>query len=264
MKNYFFILLISSNLIAQIQKKDTLYFSYDEKYILFSDDNDTENINYKNFEQKVVENIKWTGTEGYFYLTSIDTLYNLNPKKIYSLKGYVEQRKFYYPGKYSRTVNRKILKENLFNKYVIFIVDDNNFIKIRQHPYENIYNSYYPIKFSDDKIITKPLRDTVFIKFDKNILTRKQEVNGKNYFYLIKNLDQDSGTTYFSEQQEYLNIEPTEILNLRELIEKSGAYYGKDKFDDFDLFNYFSQAGYVIFIVRENKYFKVKPIFEIE
>ncbi|MDO7173440.1 hypothetical protein [Mariniflexile sp. AS56] len=258
MKIYIFILLISTNVIAQIQKKDTLYFSYDEKYILFSDFNDTEKFNYKKFEQKVVKNIKWTGTEGYFLLKKLDTLYNLNPKKIHSLKGYVEQRSFYYPGKYSRTVNRKILKENLFNKYVIFIVDDNNFIKIRQHPNENIYNSYYPIKFSDDKIITKPLRDTIFIKFNKNILTRKQDVNGKNYYYLIKNLDQDSETTYFSEQQEYLNIEPTEILNLREIIEKSGAYYGKDKFNDFDLFNYFSKAGYIVFLVKENKCVKVE------
>jgi hypothetical protein len=75
MKIYIFILLISSNLIAQIQKKDTLYFSYDEKYILFSNLNNTEKFNYKEFEQKVVENIKWTGTEGYFNLIKVDTLY---------------------------------------------------------------------------------------------------------------------------------------------------------------------------------------------
>jgi hypothetical protein len=259
MKIYIFILLISSNLIAQIQKKDTLYFSYDEKYILFSDLNNTEKFNYKEFEQKVVENIKWTGTEGYFNLIKVDTLYNLNPKNIYSLKGYVEQRKFYYPGKYSRTINRNVLKEKLFNKYVIFIVDDNHFIKIRQHPFENIYNSYYPIKFSDDKIITKPLRDTIFIKFDKNILTRKQERNGGKHYYLIKDLDQKkSEITYFSEKKEYPNIKPTEILNLREIIEESGAYYDTNKFNDSVLFNYFSQAGYIIFIVKENKCIKVE------
>ena len=68
---------MSTTFFTQAQKKDTLYFNYDKHYILFS--NDFENYSYKQFEQETIENIKWTGTEGYFLLKKIDTLYNLKP-----------------------------------------------------------------------------------------------------------------------------------------------------------------------------------------
>lgn len=258
MKFFILILFISSKLFAQVQNKDTLYFNHDEKYILFSDLYNSDNYSYKEFEQEVTENIKWTGTEGYFLFKIEDTLYNLNPKKIHSLKGYVEQRKFYYPGKYSRTINRKILKKEVFNKYVILLVDNNHYIKIRQHPHENFYNSYYPIKFSSNQIITKSLRDTIYINYDKNILQRKKNPNEEEFFYLINGFASKSTLTYFSEKEIYSNLEPTKIHNLQEIINEISEYNANKRLRGSDIFDHFSKAGYVIFIIKEDKYVKVE------
>ncbi len=256
MKIFILLIFVSSTFFAQPQKKDTLYFNYDRHYLLFS--NDFENYNYKEFEQKRTENIKWTGTEGYFLLKKIDTLYNLKPNKVHSLKGYVEQRKFYYPGKYSRTINRNLLKKELFNKYVIFIVDKNRYIKIRQHPHENFYNSYYPIKFSSEKLITKPLRDTVFINYDEDILSREKNPNEKEFYYLIDGFEGKSSLTYFSEKEIHPNLESKKIQNLQAIINEIKKDNDQDKLRGSDLFDYFSNAGYVIFIVRDNKCYKVE------
>jgi len=107
MKVLILLLFVSSTLFCQVPKKDTLYFTYDDKYILFSDFNNNENF----------------------------------------------------------------------------------------------YNSYYPIKFSSEKLITKPLRDTVFIKYDEDILSREKNPNEKEFYYLIDRFAGKSSVTYFSEKK---------------------------------------------------------------
>jgi len=257
MKVFTLLLFVSSTLFGQVQKKDTLYFNYDVHYILFS--NNYENYSYKEFEQKVTENIKWTGTEGYFLFKKSDTIYNLQPNKVHSLKGYVEQRKFYYPGKYSRTVNNTLLNNELFNKHIIFIVDNNNrFIKIRQNPYGHYYNSFYPIKFSSEKLIQKPLRDTIFLKYDEEILSRKKNPNENEFYYLIDGFASKSELTYFAEKEVYQKLQPKNIKNLQEIINKIKKDNNKNKVRNSDLQNYFSNAGYVIFIVKDKKCYKVE------
>lgn len=267
MKN--FILLVSLFFFicsySQEQIKDTLFFKYDKNYMFFYADN-KKYKDYKELESVLIKNMNITKTEGYFTLNEIDTLYNLNPKKIYSLKEYVEKRKFYYDGSYGRVINSNILRREIFNKYNVFIVHGNNFIKIRQHPYEDFYSSYYPIRYHKNEKYPKQKKDTLFIKYNNGLLKKyKHPIDNYNY-YLIKDSG-TCGTISFEEKQVYLDLKAKNVYCLKEIIKKAKAYHTKNKYktgkiDDCNLANYLGK--YTLFFVDENKFIKVQTWIEEE
>ncbi|PNW27132.1 hypothetical protein BKP44_14415 [Formosa algae] len=179
------ILLFFVEAFSQNKENDSIYFKYNENYILFYEN--FKNLNYKEFERRVLQNISKTKTEGYFILKKTDTLYNLNPKQIFDLKEYVENRAFYYSGTYNKTINKDLLKEKIFNKYKVFIVKNNTFITIRQHPFENFYNSYYPIKYEDKNKYPTQLKDTLYLKYNKKYLIEKIHPYENYTYYYFKN-----------------------------------------------------------------------------
>lgn len=257
-------IIISTKSIAQNNTKDTLFFKYDKNYILFYEDYGKKfNSSYKDFEKEVLKNIHLTKTQGYFLLKKIDTLYSLTtPKEIYSLKDYVERKEFYIS---NRIIDIDYLKKELFNKYKIIIVTDNKYIEIRQNPHENFYNSYYPIKYADKVKYPKQMKDTLFIKYDSKLLSRKQHPLSKEFYFIIKDLDKKEDVVYFSEEEILYNLTPKKIYCLKKVLKKSNAYYGKNKFDDYALFDYFNKSKYdKIFLVKKKQFIKVGVIYEIE
>ncbi|MGG8496280.1 hypothetical protein ACQY1Q_07665 [Tenacibaculum sp. TC6] len=263
MKNLFIILLLTSSFLkAQEGKQDTIFFKYDKNYVLFYDDyKKWWDLSYKDYENEILKNINLTNTQGYFMLKAVDTLYNLFPKKVFSLKKYVETRKFYYPGKYNKIVDINILKKELFNKYkVFFTTDDNGFIKIRQSPYENYYHSFYPIKYANKKKYPKQIKDTLFIKYDKDIFLKRRNPVSREISYLIKDrMYRSSEYIRFEEKKKYTNIsKKTEPINFQDFLVNNF----NDKIDDWTLSSYLS--NYVIFFVCEKTYIKMQVIDVID
>lgn len=243
------------------KKKDTLFFSYDKNYTLFYKDyKKWIDKDYKSYEEEVLKNIFFTKTEGYFLFKIKDTLYNLKPKRIFSLKDYVEKREFYIDGIYNKKIEKSKIKNKIFNNYKVFIVRKNFFIEIRQNPYENFYNSFYPIKYQNTENYPKQTKDTIFIKYDNNLLKKyKEPIDNYNY-YLIKDSG-TCGTISFEEKQIYLDLRTNKIYCLKNIIKKAKAYHTKNKYkigkiDDCNLANYLGK--FTLFFVDENEFIKVQ------
>lgn len=248
----------------QSEKKDSIYFQYDKNYILFYENLDFSN--YKIFESNVIKNISKTGTEGYFLFKAIDTLYDLKPKQIFDLKDYVEKREFYYAGEHSQTVNKDFLKEKIFNKYKVFIVNNDSFITIRQHPFENFYNSYYPIKYHDKNKYPKPLKDTLFIKYDKKYLIRKVHPNeGYTYYYFKLSRGTDD-VFFFAENRKYLKKTKSNITSIEKIFVENNLIR-KSKIDnhefprDEELYDFFSRK--IIYLVKRDSIIELESKYVI-
>jgi hypothetical protein len=253
--------------VGQEKQKDTLFFSYDENYILFQDDYQKWfDVSYAEFEREILKNMHKTQTDGYFFFKKKDTLFDLLPQKILSLKDYVENRDFYYLGKYNRIIDREKLKDKIFNKYKVFVVKNNLSIEIRQHKYENFYNYYYPIKYQDQENFPKQVKDTLFFKYDNNyISTYKLR---PNTYFLVDNTGSTDSAFFFEELEIIDSIATREILSLKKVVRSSRFYNKKrkSKLNGERLAYYFS--NYVIFLIKEikngYKYIKVEAGWEIE
>lgn len=250
---------------AQNKIKDSIFFLYDKDYILFYEDLDLPD--YKAFESNVIKNMSKTETEGYFLFKKMDTVHNLEPKQILNLKEYVEKREFYYAGDYSRTINTDLLREKIFNKYQVFIVKNNSFIKIRQHPFESFYNSYYPIQYHDKNKYPKQLKDTLFIKYDKKYLIRNvHPYEGYTYYYFKLSTGADDAFYFVENGESMMKIKSNSIcvkkvLNQNNLIQKSEIENHEFLRND-ELFEFFSSN--VIYLVKENSIIRLEPKYVIE
>jgi len=111
-----FILFISINICGQKKKKDTLFFKYDENYIIKSNFNNNE------------LSIKDSGSIESFIFEKSDTLLNLNPKNILCLKKYIRSSKFYRKNA-KRKLNDYALY-SFFNNYIIFFIKNNMYIRV--------------------------------------------------------------------------------------------------------------------------------------
>lgn len=247
------IISLSLNSYAQDSKKDTIYFLYDKQYII--EDTEFNNLDYNEKTEKELLNKKITNTNGYIYFIKDTILNNLNPNQILSIKEYIERKEFYFQGKYNRIVDKWKLKSLLLDKYIIFLVKDNKYIK----PKYLIYNSYYPIGKGDNAIINR-IKDTLFFKFDENYIL--QAKNGSDDLFLVDS--NSDGTFYFERQEITYDLKVETKLDLKNFIQSS-RFFRKDyikKLRDYDLSEYL--GNYVIFLIIENKFIKVKPKFEIE
>lgn len=117
----FFIILSFLTLDSKAQiKKDTLFFKFDEEYILNAKDNSGNYILYD------------SNDIGTFYFERSDSIKNLKPKDILCLKEYVRSSKFFRKG-WKRELSDYQLS-NYFDSYYIFLIkeskNDSIFIEV--------------------------------------------------------------------------------------------------------------------------------------
>lgn len=244
-------------------KIDTIFFKYEENYTLFIEDyKEYQKESYKVYEKNILKN-HVNNTQGYFMFKKENIIYNLNPKKVFSLKKCVENEQFYYEGKYSKIININVLKEKIFKKYKVFIVNEDKFIAIRQHPNENFYYSFYPIRYQPKENYPPLIKDTLFIKYSKNMLTEFQYQHNKKINYKVKGTGlKDSGFMFLQEETELANLKPNKTDSLKQILSDSNFFYKKDIVDDLKLSNYLS--NYILILKKDKKFIKLNVFYEIE
>jgi len=109
--------------------------------------------------------------------------------------------------------------------------------------------------------------DTLFIKYDNEILQRRQHPLKDYFYYTIKDNDNKEDIIYFIEEEVITKNTPKKIkpIRLKRVLKKSKAYYKKNKFDDWKLFDYFNKLKQsTIIFVEGDTYYKVGVVYEIE
>lgn len=96
--------------------KDTLYFKFDEKYIINS--NMESNIYY----------LKDSSRDGTFFFEKSETKTNLKPHKILCLQDFIHSSEFYHKD-FIRKLKDDELSSYLGN-FIVFLVNKNEFIKV--------------------------------------------------------------------------------------------------------------------------------------
>jgi hypothetical protein len=267
MKKYTSLLLLTffsiAILKAQERPKDTLFFNIDKYYTISP--TIIPNLSKQTYLERVViekQQMNHTRTNGYIFFVGDGFLTKgLQPKKILSIKEYIENRKFYFDGKYNKIIDKRKLKDLLTDKYIIYFVNGNEFIQPRYLE----YCSYYPIGKGENAINNK-VKDTLFFKLDnKYIYQSKYEPKT----YLLKEShDVTSGGFYFETIQTINNLERKEILSLEKFVRSSKSYNETktEKIDDYKLWEYFN--NYVVVLVEEvlgeKNYIQVKSGYAIE
>lgn len=112
-------------------------------------------------------------------------------------------------------------------------------------------------------------KDTLFIKYDYKLLIRGQNPITKEFYYLIKDSENESGYISFREKKIYTNLIISSKKHcLKNLLKNAEAYNDKDLNDlnDAKLFDYFSKKVDcdVYFLVKKNKYIEVDIMYAIE
>ncbi|WP_417784759.1 hypothetical protein [Tenacibaculum sp.] len=102
-------------------------------------------------------------------------------------------------------------------------------------------------------------KDTLFIKYDNDLLKKyKHPIDNYNY-YLIKGAG-NSGTISFEEKHIYFDLNPKNIYCLKDIIKKARAYFRKGKINDFRLATYLGK--FTLFFVKKNEFIKVQTWIE--
>lgn len=107
-------------------------------------------------------------------------------------------------------------------------------------------------------------KDSLFIKYDNDLLKKyKHPVDNYDY-YLVKGSG-TCGTISFVKEQSYSELKPKNIFCLKDIIKKAGAYHTKNKYkkgkiDDCELANYLGK--FTLFFVNDNKFIKVQTWIE--
>ena len=120
---------------------------------------------------------------------------------------------------------------------------------------------YFLLIFSLNSLSQETKKDTLFIKYDNSLLTKFKYPEDDNLYYKIKGTGND-GFTYFLEDKIYNNLKTKKKLCFKSVLRKSDAYYKKGKLGDSKLAKYLGK--YIIFLIKENKYIKVKVVQEIK
>lgn len=259
------ILSVCSILKAQEKQKDTLFFSVDKYYTVSP--TVVSNLSGRTYPQSIEfekEQKKHTKTNGYIFFVGDGFLTKgLKPKKILSIKDYIENRKFYCDGKHNQIIDKWKLKEFLIDKYVIFFVNGNEFIQPRHLE----YNSYYPLR-QEDQVVQNPTKDTLYFKLDYNyIYPSKFE---PNEYWFKDNSGSNHGTFFLkkidAKVDDFKNSE--DVFDFKDYIHNS-RFYDKTKLEslqDGNLADFLS--NYVLFLVtnsgEKKKYIQVKPVQIIE
>jgi hypothetical protein len=257
------LLFFIGNSYAQGKSKDTLFFSIDKYYTVSPTiTTNLSNQTYPELEETHREQMKQTKTNGYIFFVGDGFLTKgLKPKKVLSIKDYIEKKQFYLDGKYNRIIDKWKLKDSLVDKYIIFFVNGGEFIQPRSLE----YYSYYPLRDKDWNVINNNIKDTLYFKLDNNYVY--QSKYDSKAFLFKDSHDVDYGAFYFERVLTFNNLKPKRRLLFEEFVQNSRFYNStkKEKLDDYGLWDYLSQ--YVIFLVIENKkteYFQVNPVYAIE
>ncbi|SHG56572.1 hypothetical protein [Flavobacterium defluvii] len=257
--------LISFTLTAQVKEKDTLFFNLD-KYYTISSSIELKQSNEKYTQKLAFQKMQFrqTNTDGYIYFTA-DSLpqKEIKPKKILSIKDYIENKKFYYDGNHNKIVDKWKLKDSLTDKYVIFFVNGNELIKSKNLE----YISYYPIQ-KDLKIVENRRKDTLFFKLDNKYIYEPEHCTPKRY--LLKDGGKSKTGTFFFEEfdvQTRPRFKSKKILDLESFVHSSRFYNSElNIIEDRNLSDFFS--NYVVFLFRDtdNKddYIQIKSYSTIE
>lgn len=249
---FFFFTIVSIK--AQEKTKDTLFFNIDKYYT--TSPTLTPNLSKQTYAQRVeIEKKQMEKTKTNGYVSFIGNGYlikNLNPKKILSIKDYIENRKFYYDGKYNQIVDNRKLKEYLTDKYTIFFVNGDEFIEPRHLEYV----SYYPLRDDNWNVIDNKVKDTLYFKLDNNYVY-KSKIQSNPNFYLLK--DSKDGEYFTFVQQEILKkLKKDKLLSLKDFID-SLSFYKKEKLHISEYYLADFLSNYIVFLVNEDKseYIKV-------
>jgi hypothetical protein len=262
--NYVIIsLFIVSPIILIAQEKDSLFFAIDKYYTISP--TITPNLHIQTYPERVEaqkKQILETKTNGYVSFIGNGVLIKgLKPKKILSIKDYIENRKFYHDGKHNQIVDTWKLKDSLTDKYEVFFVNGDEFIQPRILE----YYSYYPLK-DGDRSITNPIKDTLYFNLDNNYITQSE--HDSNIYYLEDSGKSGDVTFRFTKMKSIKNIKYDKLLDIKNFIHLSRFYDDSKKYKlkDFDLTNYLS--NYIIYLVdkkeEEIEFIEVSPGFEIE
>ncbi|KQX12081.1 hypothetical protein [Flavobacterium sp. Root420] len=258
---FFFLITI---LKGQEKEKDTLFFNLDKYYTISpSIIPNLINKNYLEIIELQKELMRHTNTNGYIYFIGDGILTTgLKPKKILSIKDYIENRKFYLDGKYNKIVDEGKLKDSLTDKYKIFFVNGDKFISPRVLE----YHSYYPLR-EGDKDIQNIIKDTLYFKLDNDYVYKPKDGYKSKYIsidYLIKDNSKDE-VFFFKELAKVKALKPGEVLSLKDFI-RSSRFYDENKshkLNEMYLMKFMSD--YVIYLVNNKReYLKVEPSVVIE
>ncbi|WP_166921334.1 hypothetical protein [Flavobacterium poyangense] len=263
MKRYLSILLFCffSTIALKAQEKDTLFFAIDKYYTISPTITaNMSKITYSQLQEAHKEQMKHTKTNGYIYFVGDGYLTkNLKPRKVYSLKDYIENRKFYFDGVSNKIVDKWKLKDSLTNKYTIFFVSGTEFIQPRVLE----YRSYYPIRNKEERIYNK-VKDTLYFNMDTKYIRTHAQI--PNHIYLNDSSGANNGSFFFKTIEFANHLKPKEIRSLEKFVQTS-RFYNKDKtqkLNDYELAEYLN--NYVVFLVDDTKKecIRVESGFEIE
>ena len=266
MKTHIFIITFSfffMNLLkAQEKDKDTLFFNIDKYYTISP--TISANSLHQTYEKQVEaekEQMSHTKTNGYIFFVGNGYLTKgLKPKKILSIKDYLENRKFYFDGIHNKIIDKWKLKDSLTNKYIIYFVYGDEFIQPRYLEYK----SYYPLRDKNWNIINNEVTDTLFFKFDSKYINTYVEI--PNHFYLNDSSGSSNGTFFFQKGKSISDLKPKEVLSLKGFVRSSRFYEEnkKQKLNDLELSEFLN--NYIIFLVNDKKkeYIQVSCGYQIE
>lgn len=125
------------------------------------------------------------------------------------------------------------------------------------------------ILFSFSSLAQEKIKDTLYIKYDINILSRKQDTIEKKFIHLIKGTG-NNGFVYLLEVEILNNLNPKKVNYINNILNKNefsfkSKYLNKDKrgkINDWKLAEYFDK--HMIFLVSGKNYIKVTTKFEID
>ncbi|MDR7208693.1 hypothetical protein [Flavobacterium piscis] len=255
-----FMLFTICSLQAQTEK-DTLFFSIDKYYTISPTIiPNFGNKSYSDWIAATKEQMEHTKTNGYiFFIGNGYLIKDLKPKKIISIKDYIENRKFYLEGKYNKIIDKRKLKDSLVDKYTIFFVNGDEYIE----PRDLEYNSYYPRRDKNWNFVSNNIKDTLYFKFDNEYVYKQKEFPDE---YFLRE-ESSEGGFFLKEIKKTVNLKPEKVLNFKDFIQSSKMYYKHNKmFNTHELAEYLS--NYVVFLlIKENKeiqYIEVSPGYAIE
>jgi len=263
-KKMFFYFFAIYCVTSMAQKKDSLFFAIDKYYTISPtiSPNFYKNLTYSEVVRNNKNRMAHTKTNGnIFFIGDGVLIKGLKPKKILSLKDYIENRKFYHDGKYNQIIDKWKLKDSLTDKYEVFFVNGEEFI----HPRLLEFYSYYPFK-EDDKFTTNPIKDTLYFNLDNDYVAQSE--HDTDIYYLEDSGKSGDVTFYFVKMKSVKSLKYDKLLDVKNFIRSSRFYNESKKYKlkDFDLMNYLS--NYVIYLVdkkeEEIEFIEVSPGFEIE
>lgn len=244
-------LVIVITINAQEKPKDTLFFALEKNYTISPTlTANMANLSNPDLIAATEEELKNTNTLGYIYFIGNGFLYTgLKPKKILSIKDFIENRNFYMDGKYNNVVDVYKLNDSLFRKYTIFFVIGKEFIQPRVIEYKQ----YYTNMDKEGNRLPHPLtkKDTLYFNYDEKYITPSK--HAKNKFIL--NGENCIGGAAFSFDFEFKelreNLKPQLILDLKKYIHSSRFYDLKDGGPECFSLAYYMD-NYVLIFVQKN------------